>query len=39
MACSIIRNKETDEIEKVLAPNQKESILYEDILTLEPNKE
>ena len=31
MACSIIRNKETSDIEKVLAPNGKESILYKDI--------
>lgn len=39
MACSIIRNKETSDIEKVLAPNGKESILYKDILAVQPNAE
>lgn len=39
MACSIIRNKETNEIEKVLAPNGKESILYQSILKIQPDKE
>ena len=39
MACSIIRNKETNEVEKVLAPNGKESILYQSILKIEPDKE
>jgi hypothetical protein len=39
MACSIIRNKETNEIEKVLAPNGKESILYSNILNVIENKE
>ena len=39
MACTIIRNKETKEIEQVLASNGKESILYKDILKVNPNKE
>lgn len=39
MACSIIRNKENNEIEKVLAPNGKESILYQSILEIQPDKE
>ena len=39
MACSIIRNKETKEIEQVLAPNGKESKLYQDILKVNPDKE
>jgi hypothetical protein len=37
--CSIIRNKETQEIERVNAPNGKESFLYNSILALQPNKE
>ena len=39
MACTIIRNKETKEIEKVLAPNGQESKLYQDILKVNPDKE
>ena len=39
MACSIIRNKQTNEIEQVLAPNEKESILYKEILKINPDKE
>jgi len=39
MACSIIRNKQTNEIEQVLAPNGKESNLYKEILKLNPDKE
>ena len=39
MACSIIRNKQTNEIEQVLAPNGKESKLYKDILKINPDKE
>jgi hypothetical protein len=39
MACSIIRNKETDEIEKILAPNGKESILFNNILNSIKDKE
>jgi hypothetical protein len=38
-SCSIIRNKETNEIEQVLAPNGKESKLYQEILKLNPDKE
>lgn len=34
MGCSIIRNPETREIERVLAPNGKESRLYQDILSI-----
>lgn len=34
MGCSIIRNTETNEIERVLAPNGKESKLYLDILDI-----
>jgi hypothetical protein len=34
MGCSIIRNPETKQIERVLAPNGKESRLYEDILSI-----
>jgi hypothetical protein len=34
MGCSIIRNSETKEIERVLAPNGKDSILYDDILSV-----
>jgi hypothetical protein len=34
MACSIIRNPETKQVERVLAPNGKESRLYEDILSI-----
>jgi len=32
MSCSIIRNKETNEVEKVLAPNGQESLLYKKLL-------
>lgn len=39
MNCSIIRNKETKEIERVNAPNGKESILYKAISDLQPDKE
>lgn len=39
MACSIIRNKETNQIEKVLAPNGQESKLYQDILKINPDAE
>ena len=39
MACSIFRNKETNEIEKVLAPNSKESILFNNILNIITDKE
>jgi hypothetical protein len=39
MACSILRNSETNEIEKVIAPNGKESILYSNILNVIENKE
>lgn len=39
MACTIIRNKKTKEIEQVLASNGKESILYKDILKVNPDKE
>lgn len=39
MACSIIRNKETNAIEKVLAPNGQESKLYQDILAIQPDPE
>ena len=38
-SCSIIRNKETQEIERVNAPNGKESILYKSILSIQPDKE
>lgn len=31
MSCQVIRNTDTNEIEKVLAPNGKESMLYKDI--------
>ena len=34
MGCSIIRNSETKQVEKVLAPNGSESRLYEDILSI-----
>lgn len=34
MACSIFRNKETGEVTKVLAPNGKESQLYNDLVEL-----
>ena len=37
--CSIIRNKETKEIERVNAPNGKESILYKSISDLQTDKE
>ena len=39
MACSIIRNPTTKEVERVLAPNGKESILYKSILEEQPNPE
>lgn len=39
MACSIIRNKDTNDIEQVLAPNGKESILYKSISALVGEKE
>ena len=39
MSCQVIRNTETNEIEKVLAPNKKESILYKDINEYTPSKE
>ena len=39
MVCSIFRNKETNEIEKVLAPNSKESILFNNILNIIIDKE
>lgn len=39
MTCSIIRNKETKEIEQVLAPNGKDSKLYQEILKINPDKE
>jgi hypothetical protein len=39
MACTIIRNKETQEIEQALAPNGKKSKLYQEILKLNPDKE
>jgi hypothetical protein len=39
MVCSIFRNKETNEIEKVLAPNGKESILFNNILNIIIDKE
>ena len=39
MACSIIRNKKSNEIEQVLAPNGKESILFKDILAIKPDAE
>ena len=38
-SCSIIRNKQTNEVEQVLAPNGKESKLYKDILEINPDKE
>ena len=34
MGCSIIRNPETKQIERVLAPNGKDSRLFEDILSI-----
>jgi hypothetical protein len=39
MACSILRNSETNEIEKVMAPNGKESILFNNILNSIKDKE
>ena len=39
MACSIIRNKKTGEVVRVNASNGKESLLYNDILKQESNKE
>ena len=39
MACSIIRNRENNSIEKVLAPNGKESKLYKDILSIQSDPE
>lgn len=38
MACRVIRNKNTNEIEQVLAPNGSESLLYKSILSL-PNQD
>ena len=39
MACSIIRNKETNELEQVLAPNGKESLLFNGILDIQDDPE
>lgn len=39
MACSIIRNTVTNELQSVLAPNGKESILFDSILKLQPDAE
>ena len=39
MSCQVFRNTSTQEIEKVMAPNNKESILYNSILKEQPNKE
>jgi len=39
MSCSIIRNKDTKEIERVNAPNGKESILYNSVLEMNSDKE
>lgn len=39
MACSIIRNKETNELEQVLAPNGKESLLFNGILDIQYDPE
>lgn len=39
MSCSIIRNPETKQVEKVLAPNGQESILYKDILKVVGDEE
>lgn len=39
MACSIIRNKKTNEIERVLAPNGKDSVLFKSITDLVASKE
>ena len=39
MACSIIRNKETNKLEQVLAPNGKESLLFNGILDIQDDPE
>jgi len=39
MACSIIRNKETNELEQVLAPNGKDSLLFSGILDIQDDPE
>lgn len=39
MACSIIRNPQTNEIERVLAPNGQDSLLYKSINESNPDKE
>ena len=39
MICQVIRNKETNEIDTILAPNGKESILYKGLLNITNNKE
>lgn len=39
MACSIIRNKETNELEQVLAPNGKDSLLFSGILDIQSDPE
>lgn len=39
MTCSVIRDKNTNEIKQVLAPNGEESLLYNSINQIEPDKE
>lgn len=39
MICSVLRSKDTNEIEQVLAPNGDDSILFSDINKLVPEKE
>lgn len=39
MTCSIIRDKQTNEIKRVLAPNGKDSILFDSIKNLGFSKE
>ena len=39
MICQVIRNKETNEIDRILAPNGKDSILYKNLLDITKNKE
>jgi len=39
MTCSIIRDKQTNEIKRVLAPNGKDSILFQSISDLVSSKE
>jgi hypothetical protein len=39
MNCSIIRDKNTNEIKRVLAPNGKDSILFKSLRNLATNKE